>query len=171
MSWPETQMANSPAPRQARIVVIGFGSPIRGDDALGPLAADQLADQLTGPQVDVFSRHILSAEMAEQLQDATLVLFLDASVDGPRGVVVERELEPRRDNHDVLAHSVDPAGLLAWTSCLYGHTPSARLLSVRAATLDYAHYQLSPQVRHILPRLLSRVHELVREHLRDAANL
>ena len=51
----------------ARTVIIGYGSPIRGDDAIGPLVADRLMDELESPSVSVLSRHILTAELIEEL--------------------------------------------------------------------------------------------------------
>ncbi len=153
--------------RPAKIVVIGFGSPIRGDDAFGPLVADQLAEELQLPEVEVLSRHILTAEMAEGLRDATFVLFIDAAINGPVGEVVQRTLVPRQDVDDTIAHSVDARGLLAWTEALYGQSPPAILLSTRAVTLDYANYQLSPAVRATVRPVIDRVEQLVREHLRN----
>ena len=170
MSSPETDHYTGEEDRPARIVVIGFGSPIRGDDAFGPLVADRLAEVITAPEVEVLSRHILTAEMAEALRDATLVLFVDAAIDGPVGEVVERPLTPRRDVEDTIAHSVDARGLLAWTEGLYGYAPPARLLSTRAVTLEYAHYQLSPAVQAAVEPLLARVQELVQNHLNRLQN-
>jgi hydrogenase maturation protease len=154
-----------PAILPARVVVIGFGSPIRGDDAVGPLVADQLADELVLPQVEVISRHILTAELAEVLRDATLVVFLDASIDGPVGQVVRHDLEADTSRVSGMAHSVDACGLLAWTHGLYGRVPRAVLLSTRAVTLDYAHCQLSPEVAATVRPMMDRVTDLVREHL------
>ncbi len=94
----------------ARAVVIGFGSPIRGDDALGPLVADQLAGAWDTPQVTVLSRHILTAELATALHDATLVVFIDASVDGPPGEIVCRDVAPDPAGALGMAHAVDPHG-------------------------------------------------------------
>ncbi|MHB0959157.1 MAG: hydrogenase maturation protease [Pirellulaceae bacterium] len=148
-----------------RVVVIGFGSPIRGDDAVGPLVADQLADEIDSPQVEVLSRHILTAELAEKLRDATLVLFLDASTDGPIGQVVCHAVEADAATVSGMAHSVDAPGLLAWTWGLYGHAPQAVLLSTRAVTLDYAHCQLSPPVASVVRPMMDQVLDMVREHL------
>ncbi len=167
MSSQEIDQPITPPSQSGKVVVIGFGSPIRGDDAFGPLAADQLAEQITSPQVEVLSRHILTAEMAESLQDASLVLFIDASLDGPVGELVERELLPRRDVGEAIAHSVDARGLLAWAEGLYGHAPPARLLSTRAVTFEYAHYELSPAVQATLGPLVSRIEKLIEKHLRD----
>lgn len=150
----------------AKVVVIGFGSPIRGDDAVGPMVADQLAEEFTSPQVEVLSRHILTAELAEVLRDATLVVFLDASTDGEVGHVARRDLEPDDASAGHMAHSVDAPGLLAWTRGLYGRVPQAVLLSTRAVTFDYANCQLSPAVAAAVQPMKERVTQLVAEHLR-----
>jgi len=149
-----------------KVVVIGFGSPIRGDDAVGPMVADQLAEELTSPQVEVLSRHVLTAELAEVLRDATLVVFLDASTDGEVGQVVRRDLEPDDASASHMAHSVDAPGLLAWTRGLYGRVPRAVLLSTRAVTFEYANCQLSPEVAATVQPMKQWVTQLVAEHLR-----
>lgn len=165
MSQPEAETLHALKNRPPKVVVIGFGSPIRGDDALGPLVADRVAEEICLPQVEVFSRHILTAEMAETLRDATLVVFIDAAVDGPVGEIMERTISPRRDVDDAIAHSVDARGLLAWTEALYGQAPPACLLSTRVVTLQYAHYQLSPQVQATVQPLVRRIRELLDQHI------
>lgn len=148
----------APAPR---VVVIGFGNPIRGDDALGPLVADQLAEAWDTPRVTVLSRHILTAELAAVLHGAALVVFIDASVEGPPSEVVCRELAPDVAGALGLAHSVDARGLLAWAEALHGRAPRAVLVSTRGATFDYAHYALSAAVRATLPDVVATVRRLV----------
>jgi hydrogenase maturation protease len=159
---------DAPHASSAKIVIIGFGSPIRGDDAFGPLVADRLAREIDTPQVEVLSRHILTAEMAEIVQGASLVVFIDAATIGTVGQLEERCLTPRRDVSEAIAHSVDARGLLAWTEALFGHAPPAILLSTRAVTLQYAHYQLSPAVEAAVRPTLDRIHHLVETHLQHA---
>jgi hydrogenase maturation protease len=77
-----------------RILIIGYGSPIRGDDAIGPLVADRLIDAIQSEQVVVYSRHILTAELVGEVADAAMVIFLDASVEGVPGEVCCRPLTP-----------------------------------------------------------------------------
>jgi hydrogenase maturation protease len=166
MSSREIEPARSPEQRDARkVVLIGFGSPIRGDDALGPLVADWAAERLRDRRVEVLSRHILTAEIADTLRGATLVLLVDASTEGTVGEIHQRQLEPRRDVSEAIAHSVDAPGLLAWTEALYGHAPPAILLSTRAVTFDYANYELSDPVAATVEPLLRRLSELVDDHL------
>ncbi|MCU0764787.1 MAG: hypothetical protein MUF32_01875, partial [Burkholderiaceae bacterium] len=63
------------APPAARTLVIGYGSPIRGDDAVGPLAAEALSARPLPPGVTVLARHVLTAELAEDLAAAERVIF------------------------------------------------------------------------------------------------
>jgi hydrogenase maturation protease len=130
-----------------RALIIGYGSPIRGDDAIGPLAADRLAGLLelgTLPDwVEVQSRHILTAELVEDLERADMVIFLDAAGDTAPGEVRCRELRPDATAMSTMAHFHDPRELLAWCEALYGRAPQAWLISAGGAEWDYASYQLS----------------------------
>jgi hydrogenase maturation protease len=130
-----------------RALIIGYGSPIRGDDAIGPLAADRLAGLLelgTLPDwVEVQSRHILTAELVEDLERADMVIFLDAAEDTAPGEVRCRELRPDATAMSTMAHFHDPRELLAWCEALYGRAPRAWLISAGGAEWDYASYQLS----------------------------
>jgi hydrogenase maturation protease len=148
-----------------RVVVIGYGSPIRGDDALGPLVADRLIDEFDSQQVQVFSRHILTAELVEPVSSATLVLFLDAAADGPPGQVLCQPLEPDDRQVSTLAHFLDPRELLAWSRALYQYGPPAYLISVRGEEFGYASYQLSPTVAASVDTMLACVRQLIRSHL------
>jgi hydrogenase maturation protease len=148
-----------------KVIVIGFGSPIRGDDALGPIVADQLAEEIASPEIEVLSRHILTAELAEVIRDATLVIFIDAAAVGEVGAIERHVIEPDTSTVSGMAHSVDARGLLAWTRGLYGRAPQGVLFSTRAVTLDYAHCELSPSVAAVVQPLKDRVVAEARTHL------
>ena len=146
---------------QAKTVIIGYGSPIRGDDAIGPLVADRLMEQLDSPEIAVYSYHVLTAEMIEDLAGAELVVFLDASVDGPVGEVCCRRLESVTEMASSMAHFLSPAELLGWLEALYGRRPEAYLVSVRGVSFDYAHYQLSEPIAAAVEPMIRRVHEII----------
>jgi hydrogenase maturation protease len=150
-----------------QVVVIGYGSPIRGDDAIGPLVADQLMSELDDPRVEVQSRHILTADLAETLATASLVVFLDAALHGPVGGVERRSLTPDARQLDSMAHSVGPRELLAWTRGLYGACPEAILLTAAGHCFDYAHYELTPQAATAVRPMIQQVKQLVADHLRS----
>ncbi len=126
-----------------RILIIGYGSPIRGDDAIGPLVADRLIDTIQSEQIIVYSRHILTAELVGEVAEAGMVIFLDASIEGDPGTVCCRPLAADPDASISMAHFLDPRELLAWVAALYGHTPQAYLITATGQTFDYAGYQLS----------------------------
>ena len=64
------------------IVVIGYGNPLRGDDAIGWKAAEALRDVYEDDTaVEVFASHQLNPEMAESVAEAGMVIFIDAVAD------------------------------------------------------------------------------------------
>jgi hydrogenase maturation protease len=154
-------MSLANAPR--RTLVIGYGSPIRGDDAIGPLAADALAEDPLPEGVEVLSRHVLTAELAESLAAVDRVIFLDATVDGVPGEVQIRELTPDASAASTMAHFLDPRELLAWTSALYARHPKAYLVSAAGRSFDYAYCELSDAAATALELFLARVRNLIAE--------
>jgi hydrogenase maturation protease len=148
-----------------RILVIGFGNPIRGDDALGPIAAERLEQRISSEQVQIISRHVLTSELVAEVSEADLVVFIDAAMEGPIGEVLCRPLVGTTDISANLAHFFDPRELLAWTSQLYGRHPEAYLVSVRGVRFDFAKYQLSPTVEDAVEPLLDQVCELIDRQL------
>ncbi|MFD2111978.1 hydrogenase maturation protease [Thiorhodococcus fuscus] len=144
-----------------KTLIIGYGSPIRGDDALGPLAADRLENTELPEHVAVISRHILTAELVADLMDTDRVIFLDAAVDVEPGAVNCRRLEPDAAAVSTMAHFLDPRELLAWCQSLYGHAPESYLISAGVASLDYASYQLTPIAESALDQMLTAVAQLI----------
>lgn len=151
--------------RRQAVVVIGYGSPIRGDDAVGPLVADRLDQRVDDPCVTVISRHVLTAELAESLRDATLVIFIDASVDGNQGEVAVRSLVPRTDAASAMAHTLDAEALLGWTRGLYGKQPEAILVSIAGGSFDYANYHLSAAVEAAVEPMVQQTLMRIEQHL------
>ncbi len=138
-------------------LIIGYGSPIRGDDAIGPLAADALQAQELPQGVRVISRHVLTAELVEDIAAADRVIFLDAAADGPPGEVRVRELRPDPGAVSTMAHFLDPRELLAWCQTLYLWEPRAWLITAAGASFDYASYSLSPAAAAALGPMLEQV--------------
>jgi hydrogenase maturation protease len=147
-----------------RTLIIGYGSPIRGDDAVGPLVADRLLDELESDDVQVFSRHILTAELVEHVREASLVIFLDASMDGTAGEVLCRRIEPSSEAISTMAHFVEPGELLGWARELYDRTPDAYLISICGRSFEFAQYELSPPVAAGIQAMIDHVHRLIDEH-------
>jgi hydrogenase maturation protease len=161
-----TKPQGSPTGRRPpQVLVIGFGSPIRGDDALGPIAAERLEDRIFSEHVRIITRHVLTSELVAEVSEATLVIYIDAAMEGPIGEVLCRPLVGASEAGMNMAHFFDPRELLAWTRELYGQQPEAYLVSVRGVTYSFAKYQLSPTVEAAVEPLLDQVCQLIDRHL------
>jgi hydrogenase maturation protease len=116
------------------LVVIGWGNPLRGDDAFGFLAAERLAPLL--PDAKVLAVQQLTPELMDAVAHAERVIFIDASAEGPSGILRKEQVVPS-NAAEAFTHHATPAGLLAGAKALYGSSPGAVLYSVRAETLEF----------------------------------
>lgn len=110
------------------ILVIGYGNELRGDDGLGPRVAEDVA-AANYPGVQVWSVCQLVPELASEVAEARMVIFVDATVD-PDRITVELKRVEAREAIDWSTHSVDPRTLIALTRAVYGRTPEAWWLMV-----------------------------------------
>lgn len=108
-----------------RVLIIGYGSPLRGDDAAGPMAARQLAAR----GFHALDVHQLTPELAQNIAAARTVFFLDAHAKLPPGEISTEPLEAD-DRRGPLEHHASPAGLLRLTRTAYGAYPQAWLVSM-----------------------------------------
>jgi hydrogenase maturation protease len=138
-----------------RILVIGYGNLLRGDDGLGRHAARQLAEMVGDPDVEIMARHQLVPEMADSISRAELVIFIDARHGGKPGEISFSTVAPNT-SHRPFMHHVTPAELLAAAETLYGRHPEAILFSVSAKYLGIGEL-LSRPLLSTLPRLLQAI--------------
>jgi len=114
------------------VLVLGIGSLLRTDDAVGRLVADRLAASApSGVEVD--SVHQLTPELAPRLAGRDLVVFVDAAVEGADVAVVELGIDA---SGRLLSHHLGPAGLLALAAQL-GWAP-ARAVAIHIPVTDLA---------------------------------
>ncbi len=119
----------------APILVITYGNPSRGDDALGPAMFDMLEayKQETGDlaDVDLLTDFQLQIEHAVDLENRRCVLFVDASVTCMKPYELH-DLQAERDD-SYTTHAMSPASVLS----VYQHinrceAPPSFLLTIRA---------------------------------------
>lgn len=137
-------------------LVIGYGSELRGDDALGPIAARELQSRALPDTCRVLARTCLAPELAAELAAVDLAIFIDASVEGAPGAMEEHWLEPAEGDEGPLGHSLDPRRLLQLSRTLYGRAPRAVLFSAGGEYFEMGD-TLSPALRQVIPALVSRV--------------
>ena len=64
------------------VLLFGYGNPSRGDDALGPQLLNYLENHCNLEHIEILSDFQLQIEHALDLENRSLVLFIDASVTG-----------------------------------------------------------------------------------------
>ena len=151
-----------------RALVIGYGNPLRGDDALGWRAVDSLAaipEIAADPSIRIEPVHQLTPELAEPIANADLVTFIDATAPSaglPPGSLRYEEILPDSPSpqKEALGHHLSPAQALAYASALYGAKPKALVASVTAESFDYG-TPLTPAVQAAIPSLVQWVRERI----------
>jgi hydrogenase maturation protease len=116
------------------LLVLAWGNPSRGDDALGPLLAERVqayaARHLPPGRVEVLTDFQLHIEHALDLCGRQRVLLADAECGLAQPFAV-RPLQPAR-GAALGSHALAPAALLQVCGDLYGQAPPATLLGIRA---------------------------------------
>jgi hydrogenase maturation protease len=155
------------------IVVIGLGDPLRGDDGLGWYAVDRLAETFHSKDIEFLKYRELLPEVSEKISRAEYVLFVDASVKsqateqkGKGGAIDEMKIVPSENNSSLETHKLDPAGLLAFSSALYGKAPEAIMLMARGESFEY-HEGISKGVQRAAQLLVNRACEIANNWLEE----
>ena len=142
-----------------RLLIIGYGNTLRGDDGVGPKVAEAV-EALKLPGVHTFTCQQLSPEHAEMISRTERVVFVDAAVDAPNEVQL-RELVPG-ETTQLMAHAADPRTMLALARDVFGHAPKAWWLTIPALNLEFSEL-LSPTARQGLEGAVEKVRSLAAE--------
>ena len=126
-----------------KILVIGYGNTLRGDDGVGPRVAEAVG-KLNLPGVQTLICPLLTPELADPISRAAEVIFVDAAVDAPKEVQW-RKLEPN-ETSQLMAHAADPRTMLALARDVFGHVPEAWWLTIPAVDLGFSE-EFSPTVQ------------------------
>lgn len=141
-----------------KTLVIGYGNPLRGDDAFGWAVAGHLA--ATAPTlVDVLTAHQLLPEHAEAVSAADRVIFVDAACRGKPGTWTVTAVSPTGAEPS-LAHALDAPALLACAHDAYRARPPAFLYSAPGASFACAE-SLTPEVKAVVPAVVAAIAALV----------
>ena len=146
----------------AKVLVIGYGNPLRSDDALGWKACERLSREVSTQEVDVVCCRDLKPEMAEQVAGAASVIFIEASTDGMPGQILVEKMSPADTAPPLYVHHIDPYALLACAKRVYGRCPEAMLVRVTGECFGFG-TDLTPQLTNCLPGIVARVRTLMSE--------
>jgi hydrogenase maturation protease len=147
------------------LLVFGYGNPSRGDDALGPVFLERLEDQRAHEEPsswETLTDFQLQIEHALDLEDRTLVLFVDASFSANAPFTLTR-LSPSQDD-SYTTHAMSPSSVLAvFEQVSDNDLPPVYLLSIRgyefelgATISEQAEQNLNQAVEFVLRLLHSK---------------
>jgi hydrogenase maturation protease len=138
------------------VLVIGVGSLLRTDDAVGRVVADRL-EALHLDDVEVLSVHQLTPELAPGFDRRRLVVIVDAAVDVSELTVSPIVID---GSGELMTHHLGPAGLLSFAAKL-GWRPE-RAVAVRIPVRDLEiGTELSDRGLALVERALTEVQALV----------
>ena len=140
----------------APTLIFGWGNPSRGDDALGPLFLEGLAqalpEALASGRVELLSDFQLQVEHALDIADRERVIFVDASVVATAPYSYEPVTAAR--DPDAGSHWLSPAAVLAvHAEVLGGPAPAAWLLAIRGETFELGQPLSAPATERLAAAL------------------
>lgn len=120
-----------------KLLAIGIGSCLRGDDGVGARVVEML-EQMPGVPAELTCRivHQLDLSHAGLIKDFAVVIFIDADHGyGERPVRME-EVFADGQVSAFTSHIGSIANLLAVTEAVYGKTPRAFLVAIRGVNFE-----------------------------------
>jgi hydrogenase maturation protease len=144
----------------AGVLVVGYGNPLRGDDGIGWHAAELLANDPRLAGARVLAQYQLVPELALDISRASLVVLVDAAVNGQPGSVSVRWIGPCPVAPAALSHHLGPEALAGLAKDLYGVVPAIAVVSLAAGSFGEGD-RLSGAVEQALPELVEAVAAVV----------
>lgn len=160
---------------KAPILIMAIGNPSRGDDAFGPMLADQLLSWLDTQSEDVqacielICDQQLMVEHVMDLANRQQVLFADAAAQGDETVslLALAPLPTDQAVQGVNSHSCTPAQLLGlYQAMLMQVPPPAQLLSLTGHRFELGE-PLSSQARTQFPQAMALLHQWLHDALKQ----
>lgn len=154
LKLPVREDAMHPMPR---ILIVGYGNPLRCNDGVGWHAAEELSRRLSAEDAEIIICHQLTPELADQASRADVAFFIDAARDGLAGELTCDALVPEAAAFS-FTHELPPAAVLKLARELYGRCPQAFAVSLCGECFDHGE-KLSAKVAESLPRLVELVQQ------------
>lgn len=151
------------------VLVIGYGSTLRGDDGIGPWIAHELMQDPT-ISAEVMACHQLTIDLAEPISRAGILVLVDAARGPVPGIITRRSVTPHGDQPQSMLHHMKPDALLAAAELLYGAAPPTTLWTITGQLFDYSD-TLSPTVQQAAPEMLSQLTDFIRHHTKEGVML
>jgi len=142
------------------ILIFGYGNLSRGDDALGPLLLEYLADKVDPNKIEIQTDFQLQIEHALDLENRQLVLFVDASVNCKTAFNFSR-LRADKDK-SYTSHAMSPAAVLqVYQDIKKQIPPPCFLLSILGSSFELGE-DLSQQAKNNLKQAIQFTDQLLK---------
>jgi hydrogenase maturation protease len=151
-----------------KLLVLGYGNEMRGDDGVGPLVAQLLEKRLDGRRVQVRQAHMLLPEFVVDFSEMDRIILVDATVNLPAGEWAKKRIEAARaaDGSPLpsVGHFLSPESVLGSVSTLFGKEPETWLYTIGVKEMAIG-FLLAPASREAAQRVADEVEKQVRSWL------
>ena len=134
-----------------RILVIGYGNPLRSDDGVGPAIVRSLDESLhDAARLTCLAAFQLTPELADDISRTDCVYFVDASVAIPPGDITVSRVVASVRRQGALGHEMSPEELMALSQIMQGPdaaTPEAWAIGIGVCSLEYGQSLTAPVAR------------------------
>lgn len=151
-----------------RVVIIGCGDPLHGDEAIAWEAARELCSLWAITSVLVRFCDRLTNELATAVAKADLVIFIGTNARDLPGRIASEHIHMLPPPE--LNAPLEPAGLLGFVNDRFGVAPEAWRFTVGADRFSPG-AGISDSVRAAMPGLLGQVSDLVSRRVADHAGV
>ena len=144
----------------ARLVVIGVGNRDRGDDAVGPIVCDLIAERgLPGVETLVFEGSVLDLPLRWSATDRVVIVDAAEPARDPGrvtelDVLAERLLAPP----SLSTHTIDVGAAIELARVLDRLPAALSIIGIEGAAFEFG-APLSPAVRHAAERVVTTLAE------------
>ncbi|MCU0448089.1 MAG: hydrogenase maturation protease [Microscillaceae bacterium] len=149
---------------QDRILIMGIGNFLMGDEGLGVHLAQAIAERQLPENVDVLDGGTGGFFLMEYFENYPQVILVDATMDNrPTGTI--RLIEPRFAKDFPRAMSTHDIGLrdLVEGLAILDKLPKIHLFVVSIAEIQSQQIELSPEIAAVIPTLENHILALVNE--------
>ena len=118
--------------------IIGYGNRHRRDDGIGPYVVEQVSadrGELTG--IALRSLHQLDPVLAEEVQGAEILIFVDATVEPLERGLRWTKVQPKQDLSACDTHHLEPEAFAGLLESLYQGSPTMWLVSVQGSDFGF----------------------------------
>jgi hydrogenase maturation protease len=142
-----------------KCLVIGYGNTLRSDDGVGQLVAEQVANWNLR-NLRVISTHQLTPDLAADIAETELVIFVDAYLASATPKIETYCLKPLANFTKIESHISNPRVLLTLAQTLYNHCPQAWLITVPGENFDLGDC-LSPLTQRGMTEAIKQIESLL----------